>query len=591
MGPKRPIKPPKTWPKTVLLAALLVVTTAAVFSPVLRLDFLDWDDRGAVQRNPDFNPPTLDSLGHYWTGTHLQFYVPVTYTTWWLVAHVAGTTGASGVHTLDPGPFHAINLLAHVCNAVLVFVILRKLVRRDGPAWFGAAVFALHPIQVEPVAWVSSMYSSLSGSFALLATWQYLAFSDRWFGPADKHEPALANQKKVPRAWLHFAAAGACYALALLTKPTILLLPVIWVVLDVGLRRRPLREVAVPAGALLLAMAPPIAIVTRTAQPGSLTYSPLWLRPLVAGDTLAFYVGKIVYPRWLLPDYGRSPRWLEQHRPWVFLTWLAPAALLVAGLALWRRTRWPFVVVLVFVVALVPMLGLAPFDYQRYSTVADRYVYFAMVAPAMLAGWAISRASAGAGARVASIAGSLVVVLLAVLSSLQVMHWSDSRTLFEHELRGNPRSLLAHSVFGYFKAAENKPDEALAEYREALKANPGDPRVLYDMGNVYLRTRRWEDAIACYKEAAITNPYEDQLFSNMAIAYAQSGRGEEATQALLHALELNPRNADAHLNLAIVLVGHGDLAGAREHYEAVIRLNGNVAAAQRGLSYLQQFSR
>jgi tetratricopeptide (TPR) repeat protein len=564
-----------------------VVIAAAVFAPVLRLDFLDWDDRGAVQHNPDFNPPTLDSLGHYWTETHLQFFVPVTYTAWWVVAYVAGTTDASGAHSLDPAPFHAINLFAHLCNAVLVFVILRRLVRRDGPAWFGAAVFALHPIQVEPVAWVSSMYSSLSGLFALLATWQYLAFSDRWFGPDDDDAAAL-KQKDATRAWLHFAAAGAAYALALLTKPTIILAPVIWVVLDVGLRRRPLRAALVPAGTLLMAMAVPIAVVTRQAQPGSLTYSPLWLRPFVAGDTLAFYLGKIAYPRWLLPDYGRSPRWLEQNRPAVFLTWLAPAALLLVALVLWRRTRWPLVAMLVFVVALVPMLGLAPFDYQRYSTVADRYAYFAMLAPAMLAAWAMSRVSSGSRPRLATLVMTAVVILLAVLSTLQVRHWSDSRTLFTHELHGNPRSLLAHSVFGYFKAAENKPEEALAEYREALKANPGDARVLYDMGNVYLRTKRWDEAIACYQEAAQTNPREDQLFSNMAIAYAQSGRGDEAMQALKHAVALNPRNADAHLNLAIVLVGHGDLAGAREHFEAVIRLNGNVAAARRGLDYIQQ---
>jgi Flp pilus assembly protein TadD len=565
------------------LVALLVAITAGVFAPVLRHDFLDWDDRDAVQHNPDFNPPTADSLGHYWTETHLSFFVPVTYTVWWLVANVAGSTGVNGAFTLDPGPFHAVNLCAHLANAVLVFVILRRLIRRDWPAWFGAALFALHPVQVEPVAWVSSMYSSLSGLFALLATWQYLAFSDARFGD---ERPAVHGSRRT-RANVHLAFAAGCYALALLTKPTILLLPLIWLLIDAGLRGRRLRDVALPVGIVFVLLALPIAIVTRAAQPGTAVYSPPSLRPFVATDTLAFYLGKIVWPLHLLPDYGRSPRWLDQHRQVAYLTWIVPAVVLLIGAIVWRTTRWPLIAMLVFLAALAPMLGLAPFDYERYSTAADRYLYFAMLAPAMLLAWGLSKAHARRWATVAATATAAVLcAALAVGSALQLRQWSDSRTLFSYELRGNATSLAAHAVFGFLAAAEHRPDAAIEQYNEALKTNPGDPLVLFNMGNVYLRTGRSADAIACYEQAAKANPTEDKLLSNLGIALAQSNRGAEAVDALNRALALNPRNADAHLNLAIILASGGDAANARQHFQEVIRLHGNVAAAKRGLAFL-----
>lgn len=321
-------------------------------------------------------------------------------------------------------------------------------------------------------------------------------------------------------------------------------------------------------------------------HPAPSVYLPLWLRPFVAMDALTFYLYKLLLPMGMAPDYGRSPRWLAHNVPALYLAWLAPASLLIAALLLWRRTHWPFVALCVFVAALLPMLGLTSFDFQRYSTVADRYLYFALLAPSLLLAWVLSRYWSS---RLA-IGSGLVLAGLAILTFRQLHHWSDTHTLFQHTLKVNPGSLAAHSVFADLYAGEGKYNDALREYEVALRANPGDPFVLFNRANIHLRMGNFEQAIPAYREV-LRSRNDARIYSNLGIALAQSGQGDEAVEVLGRALEIDPSNAGAHLNLANVMMERKQWGRARMHYESVLRLGGNAAAARRGLAALESIGR
>lgn len=570
-------------------AAVIVIATLATFFPVVRHDFVDWDDWATVKTNPRLNPPTLSGLAHYWRqfNPHEEFYVPINYTAWWLLAHVARGQDVAGNWVLSPAPYHAFNLAVHALNGVLVLLILRRLTDWLPAALLGALVFALHPVQVEPVAWVSSMYTGLSGSFCLLATWQFLKFTEaRDAGARSDVEPEADTGRRA--AWPHYLLATLAFVAAGFTKPSVVTVPLVVGLVEWGVRRRRPRDLVLPLG-LWLVLASPTILLARASQADAPVYPvAAHLRPIVALDSLSFYLRKLVLPINLGPDYGRSPHWLLTGlRDQLHVTWVLPALLLIGCLIAWRRTRRPLACFLVFTVALLPSLGLVPFDYQRFSTVADRYLYLAMLAPAVAVAIGLSRTR---NPGVAAFVGCVVVVL-AVLSHRQTYHWKNTNTLFLRALEVNPRSLAAHSVLGYRYAAAGNDERALEEYGMALEANPGDPRVLFNLGNLLLRRGQFADAEAAYRQALPRMPRYSTLRSNLGVALAQMGRREEALASLREAVRLDPNSADAHANLAVVLMAAEDWARARRHFEEALRLSPNSAVARRGLARLDAAGR
>jgi protein O-mannosyl-transferase len=407
-----------------LPCAGLLVLVGVVFWPVLGFGFQTWDDPIAVANNRSLNPPTFASLGRFWSDFTLWFYVPVTYTVWWLLALVAYTPPSGGAEaSMAAMPFHAANLVAHAANVLLLFGLLRRLVpaERKAPAWFGAAVFAVHPIQVEAVAFVATLYTSLSTTFALLSLMLYLRFSDRRIVAL----PAESEKVKFDGA---YALATLCFILSLLTKPALATLPAIVGALEFGIRgRRSAWQFRPLAPWVLLAAA--ATLVTREAQHAQELYAPLWLRPFVAADAVSFYLGKFLVPTSLTPIYWRSPAWLEQSGWTLRLTWIVPALLVVTAVLFRRRAPWFTTAMVILFATLAPTLGLVTFNFQRYSTVADHYFYAAMAVMA----WFVAAAVHGAGGKAASAATAVVVLVLSVASSFQVPKWKDTQSLF-----GNP---------------------------------------------------------------------------------------------------------------------------------------------------------
>lgn len=414
---------------------LLFLLTAIAFSPVLGHRFIvSWDDLTAILANPDYNPPSLSHLAHYWTRPPAKslFYVPITYTIWSALAALSRGSAPAGV-PFNPAFFYGANLLAHAISAALAFLILRRLIPVNWAAWLGTGVFALHPIQVEAVSTAWNLYTPLSAVFGLLAIWRYLIYSDQIERGGD------ANRS---RAWWNYAIATFSFTCALLTKPTVATVPFMIMAIELGLRGRNLRAMIAPLAPWLSVAAVVVWLDQRIPAAGRAFVPDWWLRPMVPLDAIAFYLGKILFPVRLCMDYGRTP-WFVAGRPIIRATCLIALALFAA--AFLARKRCPAIVTAfaIFVVALLPTIGIVPFTFQYYSTVADRYAYLAMLGPAIVVATLLSRISAGWAVPT----GSAALALLAALSITQLRHWRDDWQLAAYTVKINPASVAGAGTF------------------------------------------------------------------------------------------------------------------------------------------------
>jgi tetratricopeptide (TPR) repeat protein len=540
---------------------LLIVVTVLAFSGILPNRFTLWDDEETIAANPNLNPPTLSGLAAHWRAPHMDLYVPATYTLWWTVAKIAWHTDDTGGY-LDPRPFHVASLALHVLAALVVFALLRRLLRKDWPAAVGALIFALHPLQVETVAWISGAKDLLGGLLVLVALWQYtVAF--------DPNDPPK-------RPWMHYALATVSLALALLAKPVAVVAPLLAVVIDRFMLNRNWRSIG-RSIAPWIALIIPCLIWTKLAQPaGYLPASALWQRPLIAADALAFYLHKLIWPLALAPDYGHRPVAIFATGA-AYWTWLLPAALIAA---LWwkRRGNAPLLVGLsLALIALLPVLGLTAFDFQTYSTTADHYLYLPMAGIALAAAWIVTRMRPNALA-IASV--SCVLLACGLLSSRQTHVWRDSQSLFAHTIEVNPDSYAgysnlatlalrqaqeetlaaqsAHMVFDDTGAARHRAQAAqlnndyFAMARQAYRVRPDSIRTLRRMGDALLRLDRPSDAVPYLRKAVSTweqlrDDAQKREYATtprlLAIALLETNHPDEAIQCCERTLAYVPDDA------------------------------------------------
>jgi tetratricopeptide (TPR) repeat protein len=528
-----------------LPSLLLAALTALTFLPVCTMDFVAWDDTHNLVANPHMNPPSLGGVGFYWANAYKDLYIPLTYTVWSALAAVARTADGG---VLNSYVFHTFNLLLHIGGALLVLAILNRLGLPRGAAFLGAAVFAVHPVQVEPVAWVSGLKDVLAGTLALAALLGYIEYLSDDTGYASRPPAPIKNQKSKIKNPLLLATAA--FVLAMLAKPSAVVVPLMAAVLGVMWLRRSWRQALAPAGLWLL-LAVPVMFIARLAQPAAQSLAfvpPLWARPLVAADALAFYAMQLVFPAWLAIDYGRNPQWLLES--WQrYVTWLVPVAMAVACVAMRRSLPALAAGCALFVAALLPVLGLVPFDFQAYSTVADHYLYLAMLGPALLVAAVAQRW--GAGARVVL---SIIVVILAIRSHVQTLSWRDSRTLFEHTVYVNPASVAGNVnlareyareaelllAAGQIPQAGAAAQRAIDLYSAALASSPGDAQAHAGMGGMMRILGRWDRAEEHYRRAIKHGGGSTDVLTALGAALANQGRIEEAIDWFEAALRQDP---------------------------------------------------
>jgi tetratricopeptide (TPR) repeat protein len=495
-------------------------------------EFTWWDDRLTLFQNPWMTPPTWGTLAHYWTEPYMGLYIPVTYMLWAGLAAIGQLSAADerGI-TLNPYVFHTASLLLHAANATLVYAILRRLIRNDFAAAVGAAVFALHPIQVEAVGWISGMKDVLGATFALLAMWNHLR----------------AESPKIRR-WKYWLAV-ACFVLGMLSKPGIVVFPLILASIDHWLRNRPWRDAIRTLWPFFL-LAIPCLIWTKIIQDVP-PRAELWTRPLVASDAIAFYIGKLLWPINLTLDYGRSPTRLL-HSGQLWWTWTIPAAIAIALYLRRRQSPGLIAGTCIFLAGIFPVLGLTPFMFQAFSTTADHYLYLSMFGVAIAVAWTVDRWRFRPAVQWAPV---LIIPLLAARSFLQAGIWLDNESLFTHALAVNPDSYVSHAHL----ASEY-------EVRASLEKSPADQSRLLELAEHHQR------------DAVRIAPDRFDAWENLGLLLIKRNNPAEALPAIEHALTLESQATPAtaarlHHALGALLWQAGRRDDAINHFEQATRLD------------------
>jgi Flp pilus assembly protein TadD len=548
-----------------VFGVLLILATVAVFGPVIHYEFVAWDDDIHVYANPRLLPATWEHVLAFWQAPYEHLYIPWTYTVW---ATVAWLTQTLLPGPLRAGPFHGLNLLLHLGSVLVVYRLVLLLLHQAGNttrqaagAAIGALLFGLHPLQVEAMAWVSGLKDVLGGSAALVAVWQYLEFT------------RVSGDK---RRWLHYGLATAAFGFAILAKPAAVVAPGIAGLLAVWGLGQPWRQTLRALGGWLV-VAIAWGVWTKQQQPDVVMafLAPLWTRPAIAADALGFYLGKLLWPMSLGPDYGRTPQ-VVLGQGW---GWIPPLGLLGLGLFVWqRRQQWRVLVLAaaLFVVGLLPVLGLVPFVFQAHSTVADRYVYLALLGPALGLGWGVHRL----GHRgLVWVGGVLILGVLGGRSAAQVQVWQDTVTLFTHAIEVNPRSALAHNNLGLALAQQGNLNAAIPHYLQALRLRPDYAYTHNNLGLALTRQGRLDEAIVHYTEALRLQPDYVEAYNNLGLALVRQGQPDKAVVHLTRALSFSPDQAGTHNSLGIALAAQGNYAAAIDRFARAIQLQPAYAKA------------
>ena len=534
-GPK-PHKVP-----AVALLIVLIVATALAYQPAWHGGLL-WDDDGHITRA---ELQSFEGAGRIWTdvGATQQYY-PVTHSAFWLQHRLWGdvTTG-----------YHLASIVLHACSAFLLVVLLRRL-NVDG-AELGGLIFALHPVHVESVAWISELKNTLSGVFYLASTLAYVQFDE--------------NRQR--RAYI---AALLLFALALFSKSVTATLPGALLVLcwwrhGVQWRREvvplvPFVVLGVAAGLVTLW----VEHALIGARGVEFELSPAE-RLLVAGRAIWFYLGKVLWPWPLVFNY---PRWPVDSAAW--WQYLYPVAVVGAALALWMirgRFRAPLAVFLIFCGTLFPVLGFVNVYPFRYAWVADHFVYHASIPVIACAGALLSQAFNRTSRFVAMTVQLGVVALLGLLTWQQSHIYADVETLYARTIERNPGSWLAHHNLGMLKLTTS-PVEAAEHLGAAARIRPGDAQTRVNLGYALQLQGRYEEAASEYRAAIRADASFVEAHNNLCGVLHQANQAGEAIAECREALRLAPGYAKAHFNLGLALTRAGQ-EGSLEHFREAIRLD------------------
>jgi tetratricopeptide (TPR) repeat protein len=555
-----------------MICLALGLITLAVYWPSLSHQFLGFDDQQYVTENPSVRAG-LSLQGARWAFTtfHASNWHPLT----WL-SHMLDWQIYGG----NPMGHHLTNVLLHLANTLLLFVALFRL---SGALWRSAcvaALFAWHPLHVESVAWIAERKDVLSTFFFLLTLLAYTGYV------------RASEQGRGVARW--YGTALGCFALGLLSKPMVVTLPFVLLLLDYW----PLARFRSAGIWKLLREKLPFILLSGIAC--SLT-----LAAQHQGFTVVSRAGLPLSQRLphVLVAYGHYlevtflPRQLAAYYPyvremgWWQLSWAGLVLISITGLAVRFARSRPYLLIgwLWYLGTLVPVIGLVQVGDQAW---ADRYTYIPLIGVFIAVVWGAADlgsrwASRSAGARMAlgALAAAACVVLL-VASARQLRHWSDTRALFEHAAAVTQRNARALTVLGSLDAAEGKVDSAKRRYAEALSYDPDNPETHFYLGKLHDQAGDLDSALAAYDGALWARQWRERALVAMGADFARQTNYTEAIARYQAALAVEPKSATAHNNLARLFHSQGRYEEAIRHYEAALEINPGLAPAHNNLGVL-----
>ncbi len=554
-----------------LISLFLIVATVLVFWPVRNHEFLNYDDNVYITENAQVKGG-LTLKGSIWafTTTHAANWHPFTWLSHMLDCDLYG---------LAPGGHHLTSVLFHMVNALLLFFILHRMTKALWVSGFVAALFAFHPLHVESVAWVAERKDVLCTFFWMLTLGAYLYYVE---GPG------------VGR----YSLVVSFFVLGLLAKPMVGTLPFVLLLIDywplrrfrsgpskdetdskgpsqMDFRKRKFSALGLFSEKIpLFVLSAASSIVTYLAQQKggglkSIEAYPLATRVVNAMVSYAGYIRKLVWPEGMAFFYPY---------PETFPIWEVVGSILLLSCISFLVVRYarknPFLLVgwLWYLGTLVPVIGLIQVGNQA---MADRYTYIPLVGlfimvgmgfPCLLGRWRYRKVFLGASM-------GLTLLLLMIITRLQIDHWRNNFTLFEHALQVTSDNFLAHNNLGVAVAEQGKIEEAIAHYREAIRIKPNYLDAHYNLGVNLTKQGRYEEAMDHYREALRISPHDAETHNKVGILLAREGKHREALGHFAEALQFKPGFAAARYNLGLALAEQGEYQKALPHFAEALRLN------------------
>ena len=581
-----------------LWALLLFALVSVAYVQVLHAGFI-WDDESHLTRNPCVIGPL--GLKEIWTTTQAVYY-PLVLSTFWVLHKLAG---------LNPLPYHVLNVLLHAGSALLLWRVLRQLNVRG--AWLGAALWALHPVMVQSVAWITELKNTQSCVFYLLSIFFFLKWEECTRRPAgdvriSQRETATGHSVLV------FVLSLVFFVLATLSKPSVVMLPFV-LALCIWWMRGKIRW----GDALTLA---PFALVSALASAWTIweqkfhanAIGPEWAqswpeRLIIAGRAIWFYLAKLFWPHPLIFIY---PRWEIYSSQW--MAYLSLVAASVGMILLWllpgKAGRAAFFAAAYYVVSLFPVLGFFSVYFFRYSFVSDHFQYLASIGPLALAGTGITilvgrlcetsftmasdadtlqlsdRTVAAVDWKsfpLTAISGALLL-LLGILTWQQTGIYHDLTSLYTATLEKNPGCWMAHYNLGIVLSEQGETDQAIDHYQQAISLRPGYAEAHYNLGRLLAEQGQFDHAIDHYERAAEINPADAEAQNNLGVILFGAGRVDDAIAHYQKALKIQPAYPEASCNLANALIASGDLDGAIARYSVCLAVMPDQVEAQYNLA-------
>lgn len=551
-----------------LLGLLLVVAVILVYQPVWHAGFI-WDDDAYVTDNPLLIAP--DGLWRIWFSLDSPSqYFPLTYTVFRL-EHAFWGLNATG--------YHWINILLHASNALLVWWLLRRLAVPG--AWLAAAIWALHPVQVETVAWITELKN-------ILMCFCYMLTLHAWLGFVD----GLSQRK-----WILYAIALVLYVLALSAKTTACTLPAA-LFLILWWQHRPITKARLAQVIPFLVLGVGMGLVSmwwerfHQGTQGKTFSLGVLDRLLLAGHALWFYAGKLLWPANLMFSY---PRWTINPADPLAYGWLLACAAAAMGVFYFRRVagRGPEVALLFYALTLSPLLGFIMLYTFRYTFVADHYQYVACLGPLVLGSAGIvaglDRIKHRRSWMVKPVICAALPLTLGALTWHQAGIYQNPETLWRDTLVKNPDSSLANSSLGGLFIRRGLFDVATGYCARAIQLNPDSYEALNNLGIALAARGQAAEAIPLYRRAIQIQPNFPEVFNNLGVALAANGQPEAAIASYRRAIQCKPDYIEAMVNLGVVLSAQGRLAEALESIDEAIRINPNLPDVffHRGLTLYQ----
>ena len=571
------------------ISLLLALGTMAVFLPVTRNGFVDYDDADYVTANAQVQSGLKweNIVWAFKTG-HASNWHPLT----WL-SHMADWR-LFGAHA---GAHHWVSVLFHTANTILLFLVLRRMTGALGRSALVAALFALHPLHVESVAWVSERKDVLSAFFFLLTLLAYVKYvSSVGCRVSSVKSGIQGSMFDVRCSMFWYCLALFLFACGLMSKPMLVTVPFVLLLLDYW----PLQRVAsgewrvTGAGnqssipGLILEKVPFFilsvvsSVITFLAQKhGGAVSTSISLGARIANALVSYvrYLGKLFWPENLSVLYPHPGQWPAMQ---VIVSGALLLALFAIVLVLAQRRPYLAVGWLWFFGTMVPVIGLIQVGIQ---SMADRYMYVPIIGLFVMLVWGISEALPQQSWRgkVMAMGSALALAVCACLTWRQLQFWRNSETLFSHATQATRNNYLAYNNLGFYLSGQGRVTEAMENYRMALKIDPTYEDAHNNLGRALAGQRKYAEAILHYESALRVKPYHVEVHNNLGNALAETGKTEAAIEHYLIALQQKPDHADAHNNLGIALAMQGKFDEAIGHFQQAIRFKPKYASAHSNL--------